>query len=616
MTGCQHKMKKPYKEIDPAATITNAQRILSKSGILVSERHQVTNGLHSYRLDIANDGLSKYHIGTNGKGISAEYARASAYGEFMERLQNNVLIGNTYYFSRYFSNGGALDSYLTENHLKTNFIYDPFETFRNSEEVFNADMEMWDKCFSPMKRSEYVGYVEDSFGHQKLLCAPFYDVSTGNTKQLPMDLLIQNTGSTGMCAGNTAEEALVQGLSEILERHAIGVIYRERLTPPTIDAEEFMGHDVYERIKAIENKGYDIIIKDFSLGLGLPVIGIIVMDRHRHVYNVKVGADPWPMTALERCLTELHQSSDGMRLIEKADFGSVDLMDDKLEYVNLARIFNNSSGQWPDSLFYEKPSYGFSGLDFSHAKSNGEDLSYLCDVVQKLGSRLFVRDVSYLGFNAYYIFSPGVSCDKKSREDHIAFNELFCQFGTLLGHLSDLSDSSVLRLAEIMERYYSVFADGYMNLGRTCFYSTEEEIGNLPPDLLLCMLFYRVGDLRKAYRYIKGFLEGKSHDEFLYYHACKDYISMSLSNVTCGRIRGYLRSIYGQGLARDVISDMENPKDVFKSYEFHSYFDSSDCDITKCDYIKIAPILKKLREIQLQSSVSQQSLRCIFDVRH
>ena len=38
-----------------------------------------------------NDGLGNFNIGTNGKGMNELYAKANAYGEFMERLQNKAL---------------------------------------------------------------------------------------------------------------------------------------------------------------------------------------------------------------------------------------------------------------------------------------------------------------------------------------------------------------------------------------------------------------------------------------------------------------------------------------------------------------------------------------------
>ena len=38
-----------------------------------------------------NEWISALNIGTNGKGMSESYSRASAHGELMERIQNGAL---------------------------------------------------------------------------------------------------------------------------------------------------------------------------------------------------------------------------------------------------------------------------------------------------------------------------------------------------------------------------------------------------------------------------------------------------------------------------------------------------------------------------------------------
>jgi ribosomal protein S12 methylthiotransferase accessory factor len=60
--------------------------------------------------------LKEFDIGTNGKGTSIEYACASAYAEFMERLQNNILIKKPFFFSKYYDKNCAFKEQLkTEN---------------------------------------------------------------------------------------------------------------------------------------------------------------------------------------------------------------------------------------------------------------------------------------------------------------------------------------------------------------------------------------------------------------------------------------------------------------------------------------------------------------------
>ena len=84
---------KTHKDKLPQNTINEIRNILSDLGFFVyeSEWHSFTDNCHSVRL--GNDELQCF---TNGKGISKQYALASAYAEFMERLQGNLLISKNY----------------------------------------------------------------------------------------------------------------------------------------------------------------------------------------------------------------------------------------------------------------------------------------------------------------------------------------------------------------------------------------------------------------------------------------------------------------------------------------------------------------------------------------
>ena len=96
MIKIKHNMKK-YKDCSPLETIDRVRNLLYNVGILTKESHQ-TNGItYSCRISIAQDNLDLLDIGTNGKGRSFEYSLASGYAEFMERLQNHVLLNGKDY---------------------------------------------------------------------------------------------------------------------------------------------------------------------------------------------------------------------------------------------------------------------------------------------------------------------------------------------------------------------------------------------------------------------------------------------------------------------------------------------------------------------------------------
>ena len=59
----------------------------------------------------------------------------------------------------------------------------------------------------------------------ELPCLPACDLFQRVVVDLPVSLMYTATGTTGMCAGNSLEEAWVQGLCEIMERHAFHRFY-------------------------------------------------------------------------------------------------------------------------------------------------------------------------------------------------------------------------------------------------------------------------------------------------------------------------------------------------------------------------------------------------------
>lgn len=607
------KQIKPYKEKSPSSTINNIRSILLEIGIFVTEKFKQNGDFYSCRIEIANEGLEQYHIGTNGKGISLELAFASAYAEFMERLQNNVLIGNTYYFSKYYSKECPFNSFLNSIDGKIDFVYDPHEEIIELEEVISQNESQLSRHLFGANKDEIKAQLLTIMGSERLLCVPFYDVKGKKEVKLPIDFILQCTSSTGMCAGNTPEEALVQGFCEILERYAIREIYYSKLTPPTIPIEYFSEYSVYEKIKNLESNGLKVIIKDFSLGKKLPVIGVIIINPFTRKFNIKAGADPWPIVALERCLTELHQNFDGIRLMEKEDYGVYGKFNSDHVFLNLTRIMNNSTGQWPDNMFLEYPSYNFNGLDFSHGISNTSDLMYIRNLITELGFQIYIRDVSFLGFPSYYIVVPSMSDDKRGMEDFRVFKDLFVNCSFLINHLSVLLDKDIMHLASIIEEYYGAFKEGFLNLEKISFYNTDEEIKNMSLDLLLSMLFYYIGQFEKSYFYMNEFLKEKPASKYLYFYACKDYISLRANAKDPSMISKYMELFYSKELAREVVEDMKNPHDVFNSYNLQSFFDCKECDITKFKYLEFHKILNVIRKKIKRKNISQINLSSVFE---
>ena len=84
---------KAYKAADPLSTINHIRGLLADCDLFTLEYHQSypVPGVHCCRVSLGDTDVAGLNIGSNGKGLTPRYALASAYGEIMERLQNNVI---------------------------------------------------------------------------------------------------------------------------------------------------------------------------------------------------------------------------------------------------------------------------------------------------------------------------------------------------------------------------------------------------------------------------------------------------------------------------------------------------------------------------------------------
>ncbi len=115
----------------------------------------------------------------------------------------------------------------------------------------------------------------------------------------------------GPCAGNSIEEALLQGISEVVERHVCAVIAREKQPVPTIDLSSVTDPVARALIDKFERNGIKLYCSDFSLDTGIPSIAALAWDpttfpeKSELVYTA--GTTPGPTKALIRALTEVAQ---------------------------------------------------------------------------------------------------------------------------------------------------------------------------------------------------------------------------------------------------------------------------------------------------------------------
>lgn len=377
---------KPYKAAPPAETVERIRRIIAACRLPVAEVPFGDGKMFcSCRIAITRN-AGDTAIGTNGKGMNNLYARASGYAEFMERLQNRVII---------YPNPASYGR--------------PCRFFPDEEMRRLSITEVEESIRRYMPRTmPACGHVNPGIEAVDCASLPFYYVNGRRVEQLPYSIIRWVNGTNGMCAGNIREEALIQGFNEIFERYCLQEMYRREITPPDVPAETFAKTPIMERLEQIKAEyGMEYQIKDYSLGEGFPVIGLMVYSPDRGKYIMQLGSDLDPAVALERCFTEVFQGYTAQTLTFENGVNACERLDLFNEF---KRSFMYGRGRLPQSFFGGKPSYPYHGHTTIPIGNNfGEDLRNITGWIIGKGYDIYVRDNSFLDFPALHIVVPGLS---------------------------------------------------------------------------------------------------------------------------------------------------------------------------------------------------------------
>lgn len=384
------------KDASLEASISRMQAELVKIGFHVEERSWLN----------PIDGVWSVHVAdrdcpllfSNGKGSSQLAARASALGEFIERLSTN------YFWSHY---------YLGEEFAGHRYTHHPDERWFAVGENDDA----WpDELLTPELHELYnpEGSIPpqmlvdlNSGNRERGICAlPFARLSDDEIVWFPVNIIGNLYVSNGMSAGNSVEEARAQALSEIIERHVKFRVIREGLCLPEVPASVIARFPRLQKdIEELRAAGFGIRIKDASLGGRYPVLCVVLLNPADQGCYASFGAHPRFGIALERALTELLQ---GRALDALGGFPEpVFDLDEVASAPNLEIHFVDSSGVIHWDFLGDAPDFEF--VDWNFSASTREDYTCLVDLIHEEGNAIHVADYTHLGMYACRIIIPGMS---------------------------------------------------------------------------------------------------------------------------------------------------------------------------------------------------------------
>lgn len=536
-----------FKDKTPTKTVAEIRDILFQNDITVIEKewHNSSNCYHSLTLGVAETSFS-----VNGKGVTPGLALASAYGELMERLQNMSVFR-------------LLHDFSDRNFVKNGFYYAPDEELMNQEEFLSqggawlkAQMSLIETDIKVEQLMQRWKSVSIGNCNDRLVAFPFYHVNSDKVDFIPVCMLSKMYTSNGMAAGNTMEEALVQGISEIFERYAIIQILKHRISPPDIPREEIEANErLHNMVQVIEKSGrYRLYFKDCSLGINLPVAAVLCIDTHTGGYFVKFGAHPAFEIAIERTLTELLQ---GQKLSEMKGMRPYDHDSDVASSGdNIYGILINGCGNYPYTFFCDQEDYVHVPFESKKYKNNKQMLQEMIQFVTEKGWDIFVRDVSFMGFPACQIVMPGIS-EVESFSD-IAGLDRYLKFSSLKSQLEDIKN---LKQEDIMKLADTI--DGWKPLKNMCpcewLHVNSKGWVYQNTYWLIAALFVLTEDFARAASAMKGFLKVLVHTPLgkkpYYFRCVTSYLAMRTEGLCFDRIREVLEKFYPSQMICQAIND-------------------------------------------------------------
>ncbi len=136
-------------------------------------------------------------------------------------------------------------------------------------------------------------------------------LNTGDDVLIPFSWFFAINEFNGPSAGNTPEEAALQGICEVVERHVCSVISREKIETPRIALDSFKDEVANELLQKFKDQNIELYLNDFTLDTGIATVAALAIDRSTFPEKSEIvytaGTTPNPEKAAIRAITEVAQ---------------------------------------------------------------------------------------------------------------------------------------------------------------------------------------------------------------------------------------------------------------------------------------------------------------------
>jgi len=584
-----------FKDERPVKTVEKIKGILREHGI-VTEEHWYDSGVpycFSIRVNVVGT-----TFGVNGKGLTKEFALASGYGELMERLQ----LG--YVGSKDVQKDGIYSVNDTQDEL-----VDARELFHKNKSWYEALAQRLHYYTQVEEDPEtlLMQYVEED---GKITATPYYNCVKGCKEYFPSALRKRVYTANGCAAGNTMEEAVVQGISEIVERNHQLRIVSEGLALPDVPEEVLKTYKTaYDIITHVRGMGFKVAIKDCSLGTKYPVVCAVFIDGTTGRYHTHFGAYPIFEIALERALTETLQGQN-IRTVAKFEDFSYERSD-----VHSIRSLANelTQGTWEKSpaFFVGTPQYEFH-KDVGFKGSNNSELFKECIAFfADRGYDVLVRNCSCLGFPTYQILVPGYSEVfayrlSKKLDDNRFFTHAIktlrdpakARIEDMLGLLKHISQT------DKMTRNISG-VHGFAAASKLSLKLPYQDAQRLMAASLV-YVYYTLGSRKEALKHLQSMLN-LSKDENVEFLIClKRYLSLLDNGRSAEEARAVVEYFHKPESVQKLFRCIERGENPMEEYVLH-------CDMRCTEQCLLHDVCCQKRADELCAVIAEKTAQLDFD---
>jgi oxazoline/thiazoline synthase len=238
--------------------------------------------------------------GSFGKGSTSEQGEASALMEGIERY-SGVYQGDEIRVARRFTDFAPGEAILPNDVL---LFSDAQYRARQAPNADPHDSHAAPNAFDQSAKIDW---------------SPVWSLRDERFKYLPTSLLYffyrgrseyqLNADSNGCAAGNTIEEAIVQGFLELVERDAYAIWWYNRSQRAEVDLNQFNDSYIRELRDQLADRGRKLWVLDVTSDLGVPTYVAITYWINEGRENIEFGSGAHfdPRIAMLRAMTELNQ---------------------------------------------------------------------------------------------------------------------------------------------------------------------------------------------------------------------------------------------------------------------------------------------------------------------